>query len=111
MERKPLPSDKHAALMLIRDISEGLYAQTRFDDLEEIDETVEYRHQLIEQFFCDFRKTISEDDLAVFKRLQQDDQVFLKNLEENKLHIASQMAGNKKSKARMRLYTKISRQF
>jgi len=106
-----LPSSKTDALKLIETISESLYSQTQFENLKEIDEILENRHQLIEQFFCDFKKTIDDQDLEVFRRIQKDDDVFRRNLEENKISLSEKIAGEKKSKQRMRLYTKISQQF
>lgn len=106
-----LPSNKSDALELIVSISESLYARTNFDNLKEIDEILENRHQLIEQFFCDFKKTIDDHDLDVFRKIQQDDDIFRKNVEENKISLNEKIVGEKKSKQRMRLYTKISQQF
>lgn len=106
-----LPANKEDALALIVTISENMYARTRFDDLEEMDAILENRHQLIEQFFCDFKKTITDTDLETFRRIQSSDEIFRRNLEENKLSISEKIAGEKKSKQRMRLYTKISKQY
>lgn len=106
-----LPPNKQDALALIIEMSESLYAQTQFEHLKEIDELLEARHQLIEQFFCDFKKTITDQDLDAFRQLQKDDDMFRQNIEANKVLLNQKMAGEKKSKQRMRLYTKISRQF
>lgn len=106
-----LPANKQDALDLILKMSESLYSRTKFDDLEAIDETLEQRHQLIEQFFCDFKKSLSDSDLQVFRTIQENDDVFRRNMEENKIALAQQIVGERKSKQRVRLYTKISQQY
>lgn len=106
-----LPANKQDALDLILQMSESLYSRTKFDDLEAIDETLEQRHQLIEQFFCDFKKSLSDSDLQVFRTIQENDEIFKRNMEENKIALAQKIVGERKSKQRMRLYTKISKQF
>lgn len=106
-----LPADKDEAIQLIINISESLYGRTDYTDLKDIDSTLESRHQLIEQFFCDFKKSISEDDLNIFRSIQEKDEFFKRNMEENKIALAQKIVGERKSKQRMRLYTKISKQY